>query len=191
MSQRLGRWIDNEQAVCPVDQYLLTGLDLCRGVVQTDHCRNIQRTSNDRSMRRAAAEIGGDAEHALLVHRGRVRGGKIMREKDVRLGKRVKCLRFSSLQIADDPLGHVLNIERALAQVGIVYFAQCLDIIFCDFMKHPLDITKIGLQFAQHFINQSAVLDDKQMRIEDGRIFRPNRFRDALLHLENLHARLN
>ena len=29
------------------------------------------------------------------------------------------------------------------------------------------------------------------MRIENGRIFCPDRFGDALLHLQNLHARLN
>ena len=66
--QRLGRWIDNDRSVGPVEQHMLTGLEFFCDIVQTDHRRNVERTRHDRCVRGATAEIGREPEDALLVH---------------------------------------------------------------------------------------------------------------------------
>ncbi len=50
---------------------------------------------------------------------------------------------------------------------------------------------QIGLELAQDFVDQGAILDHQKVRIENGGIFCPDGFGDALLHLQNLHPRLN
>ena len=49
----------------------------------------------------------------------------------------------------------------------------------------------VGLELAQHFVDQSAILDDEEVGIENACIFRADGFSDLLLHLENLRSRLD
>ena len=114
-----------------------------------------------------------------------------MRHQNVLLGRRQESLRRLALQIPDHPPRHVLNIERALAQIGIVDLAQRLRVIGRHFVENKLHIAKVGLQLAQDFIDQRPVLDHEQMRIENGRVLRPDRLRDPLLHFQNLRAGLD
>ena len=114
-----------------------------------------------------------------------------MRDENVRLTQTKKCFGSFPLQVPDYSLGHVLDIERALAQIGIIDFGQGLGVMRGDFLKNPLDIAKVGLQFPQHFVDQCAILNHEQMSVEDCGIFCSDRFCNALLHLQNLHARLN
>ena len=93
MRQRLGRWIDNDRSVGPVEQHMLTGLEFFCDIVQTDHRGNVERTRHDRCMRGATTEIGREPEDALLVHSRRVRWGEIMRDENVRLAQPKKCFR--------------------------------------------------------------------------------------------------
>ena len=51
--------------------------------------------------------------------------------------ERPRCF---ALQVADDAPGHVLDIERPLAQVGIVNLAQRFDIAARHFLKDELDV---------------------------------------------------
>ena len=50
---------------------------------------------------------------------------------------------------------------------------------------------QIGLELAQHFVDQGPIFDYQQMRIENGRVFRADRLGDLLLHLKNLHPCLD
>src|SRR5207245_3809795 len=47
------------------------------------------------------------------------------------------------------------------------------------------------LEPSQNFVDQRAVFDDEQVGVENGSVFGADRFRDSLLHLENLHPRLH
>jgi hypothetical protein len=114
-----------------------------------------------------------------------------VRNKNVRLAQGKKRLGSFALQIANHALCHVLNVQRTLSKVRIVDLIQGLGVTRGDFLEDPLDIAKIGFQLPQHFVDQRAILDDEQMRIENGCILCPNGFRNALLHFQNLHARLN
>ena len=102
-----------------------------------------------------------------------------------------ECLGSLALQVANHSLCHVLNVQRTLSQIGIIDLIQCLGVTRGDFLKDPFDIAKIGFQFPQHFVDQRAILYDEQMCIENGGIFRADGFCNALLHFQNLHARLN
>ena len=49
----------------------------------------------------------------------------------------------------------------------------------------------IGLQFAQHLVDQRLVFDHQQVRIKNPGVFRANGLCDLLLHLENLRPGLD
>lgn len=85
----------------------------------------------------------------------------------------------------------VLDIERALAEIRVVDLAERFGVMLGHFVKNKFHVAEIGLQFAQNFIDQRPILDHEEMRIENARVFRADRFGDALLHFENLRARLN
>ncbi len=54
-----------------------------------------------------------------------------------------------------------------------------------------LDIAMISLETPKDFVDQSSVLHDKQVRIENTRILRADGGNDAALDVEKLDARLN
>jgi len=114
-----------------------------------------------------------------------------MRNQNVRLAQGKKCLGSFTLQIANYSLGDVLNIECAFPQIWVIDFAQGLSVTRGDFLERPLHIAKIGLKFSQNFIDQRAILDHEQVRIENRCVFRANGFGNPLLHLKDLHPRLD
>ena len=58
-------------------------------------------------------------------------------------------------------------------------------------MKDGFDINVLGLQLAQNFVDQGAIFHHQKMGIENSGILCPDRFRDLLLHFQNLNARLD
>ena len=157
VGERFRFWIDNDQAVGAIDEHLLAGLQFVGRVVQSDDRRNVERPRKDRSVRGAAAQIGRDAQHALLLHRGGIGGREVVRDENVRLGQGEKGLGRFTLEIVNDAFHHILDVERAFTQIGIIHLAQRLDVFGRDLLKHPLDIAKIGLQFAQHLIDEAPM----------------------------------
>ena len=114
-----------------------------------------------------------------------------MRNQNVRLIDGKKWPRVFALQVADHTAHHVLDVHGALPQIWVIDLAQRLDVSSRYFLKDILDVAKIGLEFAQHFVNQGPIFDHEQVRIKNAGIFRADRLGDTLLHLENLDARLN
>src|SRR5436190_8706511 len=102
-----------------------------------------------------------------------------------------KILRRLSLAIAAYPNRHVLDVEGALAQIKIVSFTERVCVIRRHFLENELDVAKIGLELPQHLVNQRPVFHHEEMRVEDAGVLRADRLRDALLHFENLRARLD
>ena len=101
----------------------MAGFEFFGDVVQSDDGGNVERTRHDGGVRGAAAEIGGNAEDTLPVHRRRVRWSEIVRDQNVRFRQGEKGFWRFALKIADDAPRHVLNVEGALAQIGIVDLA--------------------------------------------------------------------
>src|SRR6266511_2221167 len=104
-------------------------------------------------MRGTAAEIGRDPEHVPSVDACGVRRSKVMRNQNVRHGQGKKCLRSFTLEIANYPLCHVLDIERARSQVGVIDFIQGLGIPGGDFLENPFHIAKISLELPEYFVD--------------------------------------
>ena len=102
---------------------MLPGFEFFGHVVQPDDGGNIERARHDGRVRGAAPEISGNAEDTLPVHSRRVRWSEIVRDQNVRFRQGKKCFWRFALKIADDAPGHVLNVEGALAQIGIVNLA--------------------------------------------------------------------
>src|SRR6266404_2203430 len=104
-------------------------------------------------MRGAAAEIRRDPEHIRSVDACGVRRSEIMRDQNVRLGQGKKCLGSFPLQVANYALRDVLDIERALSQVRVIYLVQGLGIPRGNFLENPFYVGKVGLQLAEHFVD--------------------------------------
>src|ERR1700730_3447153 len=117
-------------------------------------------------MRGAAAEIGRDPEHVRSVDTCRIRRSKVMRNQNVRLGESKKCLRSFTLQVANYAFCHVLDIKRALSQVGIIDFIQGLGIPCGDFLENPFHVAKISLQLPEYFVDSVLPRDYEKVRIQ-------------------------
>ena len=191
MPECIRRRIKNETAVVTIEQNILTGLEFLGCIVQSHRRRNLERARHDGGVRSATAEIDGETEDVFAIHRRRIRGRDVVRDEDVRLRHRQKRFRRFPLQIPNDAARHVLDIERAFAEIRIVDLAEGFGVMFRHFMENKFHVAKIGLEFAQYFVDQRPVFDDEQMRIENARVFRTDRFGDTLLHFENLRARLD
>ena len=185
------RRVTDEKSVVAIDQNFIAGLELFRNVVQPDDGRNVERARHDGGVRCAAAQIGRHAQDAFAIHRRGVGRREIMRDEDVRLAHSEKRFGRFPLQITNDPARHVLNIDGAFAQIRIVNLAQRFRIAPGHFLKNIFHVAAIGFEFAQDLIDQRPILDHEQVRIEHARVLGADRFRNALLHLENLRACLH
>ena len=114
-----------------------------------------------------------------------------MRHQNMRLRYGQERLCRFALQIPNHAPGHVLDIDSALAQIRIVDLAQRVGVTLRYFLKNIFNVAAVGFEFAKHFVDQRPIFHDQQMRIENARILGPDRLCDALLHLENLPARLH
>src|SRR5207237_9019133 len=83
-SESLRRRIDDYLAGKPIEQGHASAFELLSHVVQSHDRRNAERARHNRGMGGAASEVGCDAEDAMPVHRRRVRGSKIVGDKNVR-----------------------------------------------------------------------------------------------------------
>src|SRR4051812_43535562 len=146
MPERFRSWIENQQTVVAIEQNFAGALELLARVVQSDDGGNVERPRHDRGVRSAAAQIGGEAKHILTIHRRRVRRRNVVREENVRMGQRQKILRRFPLEITDYTASDVLDVERALAQIRIVDFAESIRVMRRNFLKDELDVAKIGLE---------------------------------------------
>ena len=96
-----------------------------------------------------------------------------------------------TLQISNDTAHHILDVERAFAQIRIVDLPESFGVLRRDVMKDRFDVKVIAFQFAQDLVDQGAIFHHQEMGIENSRVFRPDCFCDLLLHFENLNARLH
>ena len=114
-----------------------------------------------------------------------------MRHQNMRLGYGQERLSRFALEVPNHASGHVLNIDSTLAQIRVVDLTQRVGVTLRYFLKNIFNIAAVGFEFAQNFIDERSVFHHEQMRIENTRILGPDRLCDALLHLENLPARLH
>ena len=123
MPERLLRRVENEQAVVTVEQNVLTSLEFLGDIMQSDYRWNSERSSHDGGVRCSAPEVCGQTKHVTPVHRRGIGRGQVVRHQNVSLGDAMKFFLSFPLQISNDATRHILDVERAFAQVGIVDLA--------------------------------------------------------------------
>ncbi len=88
--------------------------------------------------------------------------------------------------MANHATGDILDIHDAFAQIGIIDLAERLAVLFRDLVEDVLDVVALLFEIAQHLVNQCAVFDHEEMRVEDAGILGANGIRDSLLDLQEL-----
>ena len=83
----------------------------------------------------------------------------------------------------EDALGHVLDVDDALLEVGVVDRGEGAAILFRDLVKNEFDVVQSAFQSAQGLVDERAVFDDQQVRVEDAGIGRADRPGDFLLDI--------
>src|ERR1700758_1104975 len=114
---------------------MLASLKFCSDIMQPDYRWNIERTRQNRGMRGATTEIRRNPEHVRLVNACCVRWSEIMRDQNVRLVQSKECFGTFTLQVTNYTLCNVLDIERALSQVGIIDSVQGLGVSRGDLLE--------------------------------------------------------
>ena len=127
---------------------MLAGLQFVGGIMQSNNSGNIQRSGNDRSVRRATAQVGGNPEHEFSIHCRRVGRRQIVSDQNVRFTGGQERFGTFTLQIANNPTSDVLNIQGPLAQVWVVDFTQRFGVTGGDLLKNRFDVAMLALKFA-------------------------------------------
>src|SRR5436305_9031968 len=94
--------VKDEKAVITVEQYFQATLQFFAGVVQSHHRRNVERARHDRGVRCPAAEVRCQSEDILAIHRRRIGGRDVVREKNVRVSQPEEILGRLALEISYD-----------------------------------------------------------------------------------------
>ena len=93
-------------------------------------------------------------------------------------------------QVHHHAAGYVVNVQRALAQVRDRPSARAgLRVTVGDLLEDGFDVAMLALQRAQHLVDERAVLDDEQVRVEDAGVLRADGVGDLRLHVQDLRAR--
>ena len=111
-----------------------------------------------------------------------------MRDQQVRRGDRRKVAAILAHEIPDDAAGDVLDVERPLAQVGIVDFAERFRVLAGHLAEDVLHRAEVFLKGAEDLVDEGAVFHHQQVRVEDAGIMRADGFGDFLLQLGDLLA---
>ena len=111
-----------------------------------------------------------------------------MREQDVRIIDLGEAGEGLPRRFMMHPAGHVMDVQRALAQVGIVHLLEQLGVAAGDLLEDGLDVAPVALQRAQHLVDERAVFDDEQVGVEDAGVLRADGLGDLGLHFEDLRA---
>ena len=157
--------------------------------VQPDDGREAQRARHDRGVRRAAAHVRAERQDELPVeHRG-VRRRQVVGEQDVRVIDLRQRGRLPAGEVHHHAAGHVVHIQAAFAQIGIVHLFEEAGVAVGHLLEDGLDVAPVVLERAQDLVDERAILDDQQMRVEDAGVLGPDGVGDLRLHVEDLRAR--
>ena len=67
----------------------------------------------------------------------------------------------------DDAARHILDINDALPEVGVVDGFECLAVFVGDFLEDVFDAEMVALETAQNLVDQCAVLNDKEVSVKN------------------------
>ena len=101
---------------------------------------------------------------------------------------RGKLARAFPKQISQNPLGHILDIHRPLAQIRIIDLRKRFAVLFNNLMKRRLDVDVVFFKMPEHLVDERAVLDHQQMGVKNRGVFRADGDRHPLLDFQQIRA---
>ena len=159
----------------------------CAGVLQPDHRRDAQRPRHDGRVRGPAAHVRGEAQHLALVQLRRVGRRQVVADDDARLLEMPQvALLVHAEQIVEHADGDVAHVGRPFAQVIVLDGRQRRRVAFGDGVEGVLRVDLLRLDHAHDLVQQRAVLQHQQMRVEDAAFLGAHAFAHLALDLEDL-----
>ena len=141
-------------------------------------------------MRGFAANVGNEAEDEFLVNLRRHRGTQVVRHEEARFGQMAQVeLVFDFEQIVEHAPGEVAQVGGPLAEVFVLDGFEHGDITVGGGVKGVVGIGLLLADELDDLLDEHAVFEHQQMRVEDVRLVGTHRLGDAALHLEDLLAR--
>ena len=94
-------------------------------------------------------------------------------------------------QIVQHPRRHVMQVGGPFPQVFVLDARQCRRVALRHGVKGMLGVDLVLLDHPHHFVEQRAVFEHQQVRVENTPFLRSHPFADLSLDLENLMPRLD
>ena len=157
------------------------------GVLQADHRRDAQRPRHDGGVRGLAADIGGKAEHVALVQLRGVGRRQVVADDDARLLEVAQVdLLVQAEQIVQHARGDVAHVGGAFAQVIVLDGRQRGGVALGDGVEGVFGVDLLLLDHAHDFVEQRAVFQHQQVRVEDAAFLGAHALADLALDFEDL-----
>ncbi len=89
-------------------------------------------------------------------------------------------------QVVEHPRGDVPHIRGPLAQVFVIDGFERRGVSLGDLLKRVIDVDHLPLHQPGNFVNECAVFEDQQMRIENAGVLRAHGLPNLALDVQNL-----
>ena len=176
------RRVEDHVAVQAVHDQRLAVADLRRRPLHAEHGGDLQRVGEDRGVRGRAARLGHEPDDPRLVQPDGV-GRRERVGDDDRVFGEVELARVpvrAAAEHAQQPVQHVLHVEAALAQHGVLDLLQRRDHLPRAGGERPLGVHPLVADLRHYVAPQLAVLEDREVGVEDRRVLRADRGRRLL-----------
>ena len=92
-------------------------------------------------------------------------------------------------QVPNDAARHILDVNDTLPEVGVIDSFKCLAVFVGDFLEDVFDAEMVALETAQDFVDESAILDYKEVGVENTGVMGADGGGNFLLDFEQFDAR--
>ena len=181
--------IEDEQSIVAIDEDVVADLNLLADALHPNDGGNLQRARHDRRVRGLAANLGDKTTHEIAVQLGRVGWREVVRNDNMGLIVGGWILRSLAEEMPDDTARHILDVNDALPEVGVIDSFKCLAVFVGDFLEDVFDAEMVALETAEDFVNESAILDYKEVGVENTSVVGADGGRNFLLDFEQFDTR--
>jgi len=140
-----------------------------------------ERPRHDGGVGGLAPLLGDKPGDVFPVEGRRVRGGQLVGHDDVAAVVPPETLARLAEKLAEHAAGHVLKVNRPLAQVGVVDRGEGPDEFLGDRIEDEFGVVPIAADPLEHLIDQAGILKHQQVGVEDARIPRGGGLGEAFL----------
>ena len=161
---------DDDHAAGAVDDDELVVLEQVAHVVQADHRRDLEAAGDDRGVAGGPADVGDEAGDVVVAEADGVGRRQVVGDDDG--AQAVAALGWQAAGMAeqhlDQALDHLHDVGLALAQVGVLDFAELLDHVLHLLHQRPFGVAAaFGDQLARG-LDQHRVGEHHQLQVDEG-----------------------